>query len=65
MIFYNNLDDLTEKIQKYKKNKKERISISRNGKAKYFKYFNSNIVAQYIIDKTFEIKKKKVFWENI
>ena len=64
MIFYNDLDDLTEKIQKYKKNKKERISISRNGKAKYFKYFNSNIVSQYIVNKTFEIKNSKVFWQN-
>ena len=64
MIFYNNLDDLTEKIQKYKKNTKERISISRSGKKKYFKYFNSNIVSQHIVDKTFDIKSKKVFWEN-
>jgi len=64
MIFYNNLDDLTEKIQKYKKNTKERISISRNGKKKYFKYFNSNIVSQYIINKTFELKNTKVFWQS-
>ena len=64
MIFYSDLDDLTEKIQKYKKNKKERISISRNGKAKYFKYFNSNIVSKHIVNKTFEIKNSKVFWQS-
>jgi len=64
MIFYNNISDLTEKIQKYKKNNKERNLIAKNGKKKYFKYFNSNIVSQYIVDKTFEINKSKTFWEQ-
>ena len=64
MIFYNNLSDLSEKIQKYKKNNKERKTIARNGKMKYFKYFNSKIVSQYIINKTFEFKVNKNFWEN-
>ena len=64
MIFYNNLNDLSEKIQRYKKNKKERNKIARNGKIKYFKYFNSNIVSQYIINKTFEFKTEKTFWEK-
>ena len=64
MIFYNNLNDLTEKIQKYKINEKEREMIAKNGKKKYFKYFNSNIVSQYIVDKTFEFKTKKTLWEK-
>ena len=64
MIFYNNLNDLTEKIQKYKINNKEREVIAKNGKKKYFKYFNSNIVSQYIVDKTFEFKTKKNLWEK-
>ena len=64
MIFYNNLNDLTEKIQKYKIDKKERKMIAKNGKKKYFKYFNSNIVSQYIVDKSFEFKAKKTFWEK-
>ena len=64
MIFYNSLNDLSEKIQKYKKNTKERNKIARNGKLKYFKYFNSNIVSQYIINKTFEFKTEKTFWEK-
>ena len=38
--------------------------IARNGKLKYFKYFNSNIVSQYIINKTFEFKTEKTFWEK-
>ena len=64
MIFYTNLNDLTEKIQKYKKNNHEREKIAKNGKKKYFKYFNSNIVSQYIVDKTFEFKTKKTLWEK-
>jgi len=64
MIFYNNLNDLTEKIQKYKRDNKERKTIAKNGKKKYFKYFNSNIVSQYIVNKTFEFKKVKTFWEK-
>lgn len=64
MIFYNNLNDLTEKIQKYKKNNHEREKIAKNGKKKYYKYFNSNIVSQFIINKTFEFKTAKTYWEK-
>jgi len=64
MIFYTNLNDLTEKIQKYKKNNNEREKIAKNGKKKYFKYFNSNIVSQFIINKTFEFKTTKTYWEK-
>jgi len=64
MIFYTNLNDLTEKIQKYKKNSHEREKIAKNGKKKYFKYFNSNIVSQFIINKTFEFKTTKTYWEK-
>ena len=63
MIFYDNMDDLSEKINKYKKNDKERKKIAKNGKKKQFKYFNSNIVAKYIVNKTFEIKSNKTIWE--
>ena len=48
----------------YKKNKKEREKIAMNGKRKYFKYFNSNIVSQYIVNKVFEIKTEKTLWEK-
>ena len=64
MIFYTNLNDLTEKIQKYKKNNHESEKIAKNGKKKYFKYFNSNIVSQFIINKTFEFKTTKTYWEK-
>ena len=62
-IFYNNVNDLAEKILKYKKDNKKRRDIAKNGKKKYMKYFNSNIVSQYIIDKTFDLKSKnKYIW---
>ena len=44
---------------------KEGELIAKNGKYKYMKYFNSNIVCQFIIDKTFELNNKNKFlWEN-
>ena len=61
MIFYKNIDDLSEKILKVARDEKLRKKIGRKGKAKYMKYFNSNLVAQYIIDKTFEMKNSKDF----
>ena len=36
----------------------KRREVARNGKFKYMKYFNSDIVSQYIIDKTFDLKSK-------
>ncbi len=52
IIFYNNIDDLTFKLNKYKKDHKKRKLIARRGKKKYFKYFNSTLVADYIIKET-------------
>ena len=65
MIFYKNVNDLAEKILKVANDDKLRKSIARNGKKKYMKYFNSNLVAEYIVNKTLEVNKnKRYFWEN-
>ena len=66
MIFYKNVDDLSNKILKYKNDDKDRIEIAEKGKIKYTKYFNSNLVADYIINNTFNksYKKNKYLWEN-
>ena len=66
MIFYKNVDDLSNKILKYKNDDKDRKRIAEKGKIKYTKYFNSNLVADYIINNTFNknYKKKKYLWEN-
>ena len=40
-------------------------SIGKKGKEKYLKHFNSNKVANYIINKSLDInKKQKFYWEN-
>jgi len=61
IVFYNDLSDLSEKLSKYKIDKKIGKKIAMKGKQKYFKYFNSNIVSDYIISKTFDIKSKHQF----
>jgi len=63
IITYKNVDDLAKKIKKYLDNDKLRIKIARNGRNKYFKFFNSTIVADFIINKTFK-SKKKFYWES-
>ena len=65
MVFYKNINDLSEKIIKISKDEKLRKKIGKNGKIKYQKYFNSTIVANYIIEKTFDLKnKKKYLWDS-
>ena len=63
LIFYKNIDDLSEKILKYSRDNIERSKIAKKGRDKYFKYFNSTLVAEYIINKTFGLKKK-YFWDK-
>ena len=65
MVFYKNINDLADKILKYKNDDKERKIIAAKGKTKYTKYFNSNLVAGYILEKTFHNKSKiKYYWEK-
>ncbi len=64
IVFYKNIDDLSEKLNRYKVDKKQRCSIAKAGKIKYHKYFNSNLVTDYIITKTLNItSKKKYLWD--
>ena len=50
-------------IQKYSNNDNLRKKIAKNGQRKYLKFFNSKIVADFIINKTLNIKaSKKYFW---
>jgi glycosyltransferase involved in cell wall biosynthesis len=65
MVFYKNINDLSEKIKRISSDEKLRKKIGHNGKKKYMKYFNSNIVAQYIIEKTLGIKSKNFYlWDK-
>ena len=64
VVFYNSIKDLSKKIKKYNENDKLRIKIAKNGKNKYLKHFNSKNVANFIIQKTFNLKNKnKYLWE--
>ncbi len=65
MVFYKNISDLSEKIEKISTDEKLRKSIGKKGKMKYMKYFNSTLVADFIINKTFNINKKnKYLWHK-
>jgi hypothetical protein len=64
MIFYNNLEDLSYKLNKYKKDFKTAKIIAKRGKKKYFKNFNSTIVADFILSKTLDFKSKNIFIWN-
>ena len=57
-IFYNSKRDLNNKIKKLLKNNKLRNKIAKKGKIKYHTKYNSTIVADFIVSKTFNFQKK-------
>jgi len=66
MVFFNNLKDLSEKLNYYKKNHKEAKKIARKGQKKYFKLFNGTDVANYIVKRSLHNDQKyKPLWEKI
>ena len=65
VVFYNDVKDLSKKIIKYKNLDILRNKIAKKGMTKYHKYMNSKLVAEFMINKFFNINnKKKFFWEN-
>ena len=65
MVFYKNISDLSEKILRVSNDEKLRKSLGKKGKDKYMKYFNSTLVAEYIINKTLgSNNNKKFFWDK-
>jgi spore maturation protein CgeB len=64
MVFYKNINDLSEKILRISSDEKLRKTLGKNGKEKYMKYFNSTLVAEFIINKTLNINNKKNFLWN-
>ena len=62
VIYYKNINDLVKKILYFKKNIKKIKKISSIGKNEYFKKFNSNIIGRFIIDKSFNNKSNKYYW---
>ena len=63
IVLYKDINDLSKKITKYSNDDALRQKIAKKGRDKYFKFFNSTIVAEFIIDKTFNINKR-YFWES-
>ena len=63
VVTYNDINDLAKKIEKYSMDDALRQKIAKKGRDKYFKFFNSTIVAEFIINKSLNINKK-FFWEN-
>ena len=65
MVFYKSIDDLSEQIIKISSDENLRKKMGKAGKAKYMKYFNSDLVSEYIINKTLNLKNnKRYLWEN-
>ena len=65
VLIYKNSKDLINKIIDIKDNAKLIKKISKNGKKKYFKLFSTDIVSQFLIDKTFKRKNKyKYVWSK-
>ncbi len=64
IVLYKNKSDLSEKIIKFTNDHNLRNKIARKGRDKYFKYFNSTEVAEFILNKSFGLNKR-YYWENI
>jgi glycosyltransferase involved in cell wall biosynthesis len=63
IVTYKNVNDLAKKIKKYLGNDRLRKKMAKKGRNKYFKYFNSTIIADFIVNKTFKTNKK-FYWES-
>ena len=61
MIFYENIEDLNEKLLFYKKNDEQRIQISKKGKIKSTEIFNNKIVSEFILSKIIEKPMSKIY----
>ena len=65
IVFYDDIDDLSYKLNKYKKDKKDRVRIAKNGREIYLKEFNSTKVSEFILSKTFDYKThNKFLWSK-
>ena len=63
IVEYRNYKDLKNKLIFYSKNEHISKKIAKKGHKKYFKFFNSKIISDYIICRTFD-NPKKFYWEK-
>ena len=59
VIFYSNLQDLAEKINRFKADDKARMKIAKNGRKKYFELFECQKISDYIVSKSFNRETSK------
>ena len=65
IIFFKNINDLSDKLNYYKNNFNLRKKIAMNGQKKYFKLFNEKEVAEYIVKRSLSPNSKyKPIWEK-
>ena len=65
MVFYKNENDLIEKINDLKNDMNRINKISKNGRDKYFRIFNNQIVSDSILSKVFQrTPYNKYAWEK-
>ena len=65
IIFYDDVNDLSQKINFYKKEVKMAKKIAKNGRDTYLKYFNSTIVSDFMLSKIFDYKSRNKFiWQK-
>ena len=51
IVMYKNISDLSEKIIRFSNDHKLRNLVAKKGRIKYFRYFNSTIIAEFILNK--------------
>ena len=65
LVFYKNIDDLSEKMQRLTLDEKLRKKIAKKGWEKYHKFFNSKVISDYMLNKIFETNNKsKTLWDK-
>ena len=58
------MDDLSSKLRKFKRDRVRGKKIAKAGRDKYLKYFNSEIISEFLLSKTLNYKSKmKFIWE--
>ena len=58
MCFYETVSDLRDQILDLRDDDNKINKIGKNGKEKYFKLFNNNLIGNYILNKTLNFEKK-------
>ena len=65
LVFYKSIEDLSEKMQKLSVDENLRKKIAKNGWIKYHKFFNSQVISNYMLSRIFEFRNgKKTLWEK-